>query len=458
MKAWSINGRLTFTFAAATAVVFLAAGLAISVFQVVELRRHQTEEVRARFHVIEALVFNADEASDWRFVAEKLSDFTPADGSLRIEVRTEDPRYNFGQAWPEQTGIPADGEGVFTGQVDGRTFLGLYGGVKAHGRRPAARIRVAADQASMRATALALGAGVLLVTLVAVALVTLLARRITRVGLLPLEALSRHAKALNPEDRGMRLPEAGLPAELVDMTGAFNGALLRLEAAYERLAAFNADVAHELRTPLGNLIGQTQVTLSRPRPGDELQDVLHSNLEELERLRSMVNDMLFLARADEGAVAENLATVSLAGLTRKTAEFLDVLFDEAGVRLTIEGDAMVTVEPALIGRALTNLLDNAIRHGTAGGEVRVSIREQPGAVCLDVRNTGTPIAPAALERLFDRFYRIDPARQRSEQSHGLGLAIVKAVAAMHRGTVFARNDGPYVLVGMQLVQAKLTQM
>jgi two-component system heavy metal sensor histidine kinase CusS len=160
--------------------------------------------------------------------------------------------------------------------------------------------------------------------------------------------------------------------------------------------------------------------------------------------------MLFMARADQGALAANLEPVSLAGLTHKTADFLDVLFEDAGVSLEVVGDGVVAADASLLGRAVTNLLDNAIRHGVDCKTVRVTIEPQDGKVCLGVRNRGGPIPEAHLARLFDRFYRLDRAREHSHDVHGLGLAVVKAIVTMHGGSVFARCDDGEVLIGFVL--------
>ncbi|MFA7596574.1 MAG: ATP-binding protein, partial [Novosphingobium sp.] len=175
-----------------------------------------------------------------------------------------------------------------------------------------------------------------------------------------------------------------------------------------------------------------------------------SNLEELERMRAIINDMLFLARADAGDIAGNLVLVDLAEESKRTIEFMDVLFEEAGTEVVLEGGAQGRIEPSLIGRALSNLLDNALRHGNPGAKVIVSIEDKPESVAVSVVNSGKPIAPDALPRIFDRFYCADPSRQSDGRSHGLGLAIVKAVARMHGGTVHAFNRDGTVSVGFEL--------
>lgn len=442
----SIAGRLSLMFAVATSLVSIFAGVTIFGFQSLELRRHQAEELNARMEIIDAMIRHAGDPHRWPLLADKLRSFTPANGSVRYRVDGPDPRFQF---MPDDA-LAAAPDGVSVIQFDGKRFMTLSRRVPPYLERPEARLVIAADTAPFDASRRVLGIGVLVVSVLTIALVSLLGWWIARRGLAPVGRLSRRAGALNPADPSLRMPVKDLPDELVGLMAAFNGALDRLQEAYGRLSAFNADVAHELRTPLGNLIGQTQVALSRPRDADELEEVLHSNLEELERLRTIINDMLFMARADQGALAANLAPLSLAALTHKTADFLDVLFEDAAVSLEVHGDASVVVDASLLGRAVTNLLDNAIRHGVDGKVVRVTIETQDEAVCFSVRNRGGPIPEAHLARLFDRFYRLDRAREHSGEVHGLGLAVVKAIVAMHGGSVFARCEDGEVLIGFLL--------
>ncbi len=445
----SIAGRLALMFAVATSLVSIFAGVAMFGFQSLELRRHQAEELNARMEIIDAMIRHAGDPNRWPLLADKLRSFTPANGSVRYRVDCEDARFRF---MPDDA-LAAAPDGVSLIQFDGKRFMTLSRRVPPYLERPEARLVIAADTAPFDASRLVLGVGVLAGSLATIALVSLLGWWIARRGLAPVGRLSRRAGTLNPDDPSLRMPVQDLPDELVGLMNAFNGALDRLQEAYGRLSAFNADVAHELRTPLGNLIGQTQVALSRPRETGELEEVLHSNLEELERLRTIINDMLFMARADQGALAANLTPLSLAALTHKTADFLDILFEDAAVDLEVRGDAHVVVDAALLGRAVTNLLDNAIRHGVDGKVVRVTIETQDEAVCFSVRNRGGPIPEAHLARLFDRFYRLDRAREHSGEVHGLGLAVVKAIVAMHGGSVFARCEDGEVLIGFLLPRA-----
>ena len=254
---------------------------------------------------------------------------------------------------------------------------------------------------------------------------------------------------------GQRLKLAYPVQELQPAVDQFNALMGRLERAYVQLESFNADVAHELRTPLTALIGQTEVALSRERSADSLRDTLASNLEEMQRLSAIVNDMLFLSQADRGAVARRSEPVSLAELAHQVAEFHEGVLDEAGLRLSVVGDARVAVDASLVKRAMSNLMGNASRFAEPGSTVQVRIEPDTGTegrgVQVVVENRGPAIEPQHLPHLFDRFFRADAARCCKEEiHHGLGLAIVAAIARMHAGDTFARSQDRVTQIGFTL--------
>jgi two-component system, OmpR family, heavy metal sensor histidine kinase CusS len=205
---------------------------------------------------------------------------------------------------------------------------------------------------------------------------------------------------------------------------------------------------------LNNLIGQTEVALSRPRSAAQLQDTLSSNLEELHRLGSLVHDMLFLSRADRGATARREQPLSLAALAREVVEFHEAAIDERGLRVEVVGDARVAVDAGLLRRALSNLLSNAARHATPNTAIAIGIA--PGDpsphqdVAVTVRNRGQPIAPTHLPRIFDRFFRADPSRHAADLNHGLGLSIVAAISRMHGGQPLAQSSDGETTIGFTL--------
>jgi len=454
MRVSSIAARLAIAFAVASAAVSTLAGGALYLFECAELDRHVRQEILGRFVIVERMVQSNRDATQWSALTAKLKDFTPADGTLRFLFDGASPPYRFGDDFLGAARMNGPSEGFGTAEYEGQQFTTLAKWLPAAGERPAVRFIIAYAATNTRASQAMLAAGIVVVSLVAVLTIGALGWWIARRGLAPVDHLSDHARRLGEGDMTRRLPARDLPCELAGLVLAFNAALDRLQRSYVQLSTFNSDVAHELRTPLGNLIGETEVALTRPRSSEDLAAVLRSNLEELARLRSIVNDMLFLARADQGDVAANLVEASLAEECRRTADFMEVLFDEAGMTLRIEGEARARIERSLFGRALTNLLDNAVRHGKPG-TVSVILEEREHDAVVTVRSPGQAIEENKLSRIFDRFYRADASRTDSADSHGLGLAIVSAVAQMHGGTVFARTGHEVNEIGLTLSRRTL---
>lgn len=255
-------------------------------------------------------------------------------------------------------------------------------------------------------------------------------------ALRPVHAMAATAYRITANHLSERLDEAHVPPELKRLAAAFNAMLTRLEDSFGRLADFSSDLAHELRTPVNNLMGQTQVALTRTRSTDEYRRVLESNLEELERLSRMITDMLFLARADHAQVTLRTETVDLRNELDKLAEFYEAHAQERGVRVTCAGNGRIMADRLLVQRAMGNLLSNAIRHTPPGGEIALlAARDDSGAVTVSVSNPGRGIPREHLGRIFDRFYRIDSARGGPHEGMGLGLAITQSIMALHGGRV-----------------------
>ena len=249
---------------------------------------------------------------------------------------------------------------------------------------------------------------------------------------------------------GGRISTVGVDTELIELVTTINRTLDQLELAYRQSESFSADVAHELRSPLATLIGGTQVLLSRPRSTSELEAAHASNLEELEGLKTLVNDMLFLARADQGERAQRLERADLGRLSDATIEYCSALFEEAGLRVRRVGQAHAICNEALIRRAIANLLSNAIAHAEGTRHIEVRIDRRPGSVRVAVFNSGAPLSDELLSRMFDRFYRASTARSDHGAHHGLGLSIVQAIARMHGGLVFAEAVLDGNLIGLTI--------
>ena len=277
---------------------------------------------------------------------------------------------------------------------------------------------------------------------------------LVRLGLAPVRGLSRQLKAMKPDTSALRLDGSKQPEELQPLVEQFNLLLGRVEHVYMQLEGFNADVAHELRTPLTTLISASEIALYHPRPIDELREVIGSNLEELQRLSSIVNDMLFLSKADCGARGRRASVASLAALVGEVIEYHDASAQDAGVQMRLEGDAAGAFDTALLGRAMSNLVGNATRYATKASTILVAITPVTGTrVRLSVSNVGPIVAAEHVPRLFDRFYRAEAARQHSDMNHGLGLAIVAAIARMHDGEPFAISEKGRTTVGIEIESA-----
>jgi two-component system heavy metal sensor histidine kinase CusS len=266
-----------------------------------------------------------------------------------------------------------------------------------------------------------------------------------RNGLRPLRRMTGMASDISASRLDKRLDVEDAPDELKMLAEAFNAMLERLRDSFTRLSDFSSDLAHELRTPVNNLMGQTQVALSRTRNAEEYRAVLESNLEEYERLARMIGDMLFLAKADNAQTPLHAEEINLREELDKVAEFYQVLADEANLHIVREGEGRAVADRILVQRAIGNLLSNAVRHSPSGSEIRASIVAGAHAIELRVSNPGAGIPPDHLERVFDRFYRIDDARENSatlegaSTGAGLGLAIVKSIMRLHGGDAYVES-------------------
>ena len=260
-------------------------------------------------------------------------------------------------------------------------------------------------------------------------------------GLQPLRRIDATASAITADRLTERLDLSRAPDEVLRLGASFNAMLARLGDSFRRLSEFSSDLAHELRTPINNLLGATHVALSRPRTPCEYQEVLESNAEELERLRRMTEDMLFLAKADDRETRLDWQTFAARDEIDKVAEYFAVVADEKAVTVDVEGDAPLHADRRLVQRALNNLFANAVRHAPSNTPVRVRIAtEIDGGVSIAVANAGPGIAAEHLPRVFDRFYRTDPSRPDSAESSGLGLAIVQSIMRMHGGRATAASE------------------
>ncbi|WP_326543923.1 heavy metal sensor histidine kinase [Pseudorhodoferax sp.] len=284
-----------------------------------------------------------------------------------------------------------------------------------------------------------IGAAVLLSALTAALLGVALANRIVVAA----RGFGAAAGRIGAQDLAERLDLARLPVELHDAGNAVNKMLDRLQAAFQRLREFSVDLAHDLRTPINNLLGEAQVALSRPRDEAEYRAVLESAVEDYERMARLIENLLFLARADDRPMPLQREWVDLRELCERMRDYFEPLADEAGLQVVVAApagapgvpQALLWADRTLLIRALGNLMSNALRHADKGSVVTMACASGPAGARLSVSNVGAPIPAEHHQRIFERLFRVDPSRHGSHSGSGLGLAIVKSVVVRHGGRV-----------------------
>lgn len=260
-------------------------------------------------------------------------------------------------------------------------------------------------------------------------------------GLSPLRIMKNRAAVVTSNKLGERMPVEAVPVEMAELAASLNAMLDRLQADFRRLSEFSSDLAHELRTPISNLLTETQVNLSMPRSIEVYQDVLASNSEELQRLARMVSDMLFLAKTENGLALPSIEIIAVEVEVKALFDFYEALASERAVRLELLGIGEVLGDRLMLRRALSNLLSNALRHANLKSDVQVQIDTTPKSTSITVVNQGVAIPPEIQPRLFDRFFRADKSRtSQDSDGAGLGLAITRAIMDAHGGTISVESS------------------
>ena len=449
---WSIGTRLVAGFIAVAAVVLAGSGFYLDRALEDQLAADDARELAGKLPLLRKNLERSRSLSELRDKPHRFMDALVGNENLALALREAD-----GQLIAS-AGSRVDGLLAIAGPPDSapangaeRTFLVKYQGHLLRVSTDWARLGDAAQtpvnvvlalDVSHRAE-IAQRYRMRIVFAVAMAALAagLLGALVARTGLAPLRSFARRAGAISASRLDERLPAAGVPAELRELADAFNRTLQRLEDSFRRLSQFSADLAHDLRTPIGNLLGEAQVALSRRRTEGEYQSVLASSVEELERINRMIEGMLFLARTDNVQASLDLQTLDAAAEVDRLIEYYEGPAAEAGVAVRRAGALALQADAALFRRAISNLLANAIAHSTPRGEISVTLHAGlDGEGEIAVTNSGPGIPPQALPRVFDRFFRVDASRLDSAKGSGLGLAIVKSIVELHGGGVEAQSE------------------
>jgi heavy metal sensor kinase len=265
-----------------------------------------------------------------------------------------------------------------------------------------------------------------------------LARRV----LAPVGQMAEQARRITAERLGERLPVANPVDELGQLAAVFNDTFARLERSFAQMRRFTADASHELRTPLTAIRSVGEVGLRTPRDEAAYRDIIGTMLEEVDRLRHLVEGLLTLSRADAGSVPLTPELVDLAVLAREVVHHLGVLAEEKHQSLAVDATQPVPVwgDRLVLRQALINVVDNAIKYSADKATIRVVVSEHPQGATLAVTDTGPGIAPPHRAHVFDRFYRVDTARSRALGGTGLGLAIARWAVEVHGGRIELESE------------------
>ena len=277
---------------------------------------------------------------------------------------------------------------------------------------------------------------------------------LARRTLSPVQRMTETAREIGGDRLTHRVAVTGTRDELDQLAGTLNDMLDRLERSFAEMQRFTADAAHELRTPLAVIRSEAEVALRSPRSSDEYGRVLENVLEETVRLSRMADELLFLCRQDAGLNPQAGGPVELGPLLDEVVGNMRLVAQEKGIALTLDAGVggIVTADGRQLRRVFYNLIDNAVKYTPSGGQIRVGCRQVAGEMVVTVSDTGVGISEEHLPRIFDRFYRVDPARTGDDNGAGLGLAICQSVIRVLGGRITVESSvgrGTTFVVGLK---------
>lgn len=434
----SITARMSFLFALSVAVVLMIAGAIFEQALNTRFFKEDTVELDGKMEVVRSIISATHKYEDAADFPLRLNDIVFGHPGIIISVRTVDGVL-----------FSAGDRQIANQLVNEKVFPDSQPATRKYGKRAYRFISSRIQQGKKWALAvIALDitddqnfvAEFEKFLWLAMALVSLvlgwLGWVVVRHGLSPLRKVSTMVAAISSQQLDKPLTDKEVPVELHELVAAFNTMLARLDDSFRRLSEFSSEIAHELRTPIHNLLIQTQVTLAGQDNLEAYRSVLQSNEEEYQRLSRMISDMLFLAKADNKKVSLKKEGVALEVEVGNLFDFYEALASEKGIALKLTGQAKIHADRLMMQRALSNLLSNALRFTPRGMAIKVDISTEDGWANLAVSNPGSEIPPAFQERIFERLYRIDPSRREGHTDNvGLGLAITKSIVEMHEGQI-----------------------
>src|SRR6266403_3507927 len=439
----SIAWQLILLFTVATSLL-LACGL--GVFYAIVVRHAFAEDNAVLADKVAALRADLHESGPQVFAEELQGRHTGGPTAYWIRIldsqgRTYAETSGMDRLLPPEIFPPAQkSESTVGGLKDYRTGAKLFSlaALKEENGEQTYMLQIAQDRSSDERVEREFA--VLFITVLAGSVVAsgLIAITVTKHGLRPLREMTQSVARVGPAHLKERLRPADWPRELKPLASAFDEMLKRLDDSFTRLSQFSADLAHELRTPIANMLGEAQVALTRDRAAAEYRETIESTVAECERLSRIVDNLLFVARVD--AAGEPIARKQFESraAVEKIAAFYQTVADDHNVTINCSGDGQIYADPDLFERALGNLLDNALRFTPAHGSIHIGLSKRHADFEVAVSDNGCGIAAEHLPRVFDRFYRAESSR--SSDGAGLGLALVKSIVDLHGGSAKVESE------------------
>jgi two-component system, OmpR family, heavy metal sensor histidine kinase CusS len=456
MKHLSLTARMSLMFMLAVIAVLTVAGLSFNQFSRHHFMMLDQQKLDEKLDSTQEILRNTRSQADLKEVLPQLKALLGAHHDLAAIILANDGTVLFAEPQlfnvPEKYRFNRD-HGMWEWEQNGHKYRGMTAPVST------------ADEPALLTVLLILDVtnhvhffetlqrwfwiGLVISALVSAALGWVVARS----GLRPLRQVTFVATSMSARSLKERIPLEPVPLELQQLVTSFNAMLARLDDAFVRLSNFSADIAHELRTPLSNLMTHTEVVLTQKRNLEAYEDNLYSNLDDLKRMSRMIDDMLFLAKSDNGLIIPQQTSIEFSEVVAKLFEYYHLLADEQGIQLAVTGTGHVLGDKLMLDRAISNLLSNALRYTPAGKTILVTIKSGASAVTLTIANPGETIKPEHLDKLFDRFYRVDPARREGSPSNaGLGLAITRSIVESHRGKIWCTSGDGATVFHMEFPQ------
>lgn len=446
----SITWRITFLFAALSSAVLITVGTIAGLSVDHHFAEEDKVEIHGKLELIRNAFQNIESVSQLKSVFPQLNDALVGHHALSVAIftATGEKVYGRGEAnFPKalidrQSLSGLNEKAVLNKWQDGsRSFRGLAVSMSSHDKQsPALIVAIALDIAHHQEFIARFNRTLWLSIITGALLISLLGWLTVRRGLSPIRDFNRITQIITANRLSERLKVESLPKELRHMAESFNKMLSRLEKSFLQLSDFSSDLAHELRTPVSNLMTQTQVMLAKPRSLDDYREILYSNLEEYDRLARMVSDMLFLAKAENNLIIPHREPIDLAKEVAQLIEFYEPLTEEKRIHIVSHGAGIISGDKLMIRRAVNNLMSNAIQHTPIDQVITVDIQVKDNKkICLIMENPCADI-DEHLDRLFDRFYHINPSRQGNNEGAGLGLAITKSIIEAHGGGISVSTE------------------